>query len=101
MDRVGLPGRYAGSILCLSQGLFMGTFGSKQFSIDPLILELKPPEDGPEPYLRGPAQQNHGGLSGDRLSVDPPSGVFLGKSLKLSEPQSLHLEMGVETLPSL
>ena len=44
MDRVGLPGKYAASILSLSQGLFMRDFGSKQFL---LIVELSPLRMGP------------------------------------------------------
>lgn len=42
MDRVGFQEKCGMSILSLSQGLPMGNFDSKQFSIDLLTLDFKP-----------------------------------------------------------
>lgn len=54
MDSAALPGKCVPS---LSRCLLMGNFDSKQFSIDLLALDLRPPEVGPEPYLGHSAQQ--------------------------------------------
>ena len=97
MNRGGLPGKHGVSIPSPFQGLFMGNFDSKQFSLDLLTLDLRPLEDGPEPYVGGSAQENPIGLCGDRLNVDPPSSVSLGKLLNLSGPQFSHLEIRAST----
>lgn len=46
-----LPGKRDVSIPSLSLDHFIGNSGSKEFSIDLLTLDIKPPEGGPEPYL--------------------------------------------------
>lgn len=57
MDRVGLPGKCGASIPSFSQCLLTGNVDSRQFSIDLLALDLKPPDIGSEPYVGGSAQQ--------------------------------------------
>lgn len=52
-----LPGKHDVSIPSLSLDLFVGNSGSKEFSIDLLTLDFKPPESGPEPYLGHSTQQ--------------------------------------------
>lgn len=64
--------------------LFVGNSGSKEFSIDLLTLDFKPPE-GSLSHIWD-AQPS-------RLNMNPASCVFLGTLLNLSKPQFFHLEV--------
>lgn len=69
--RVGLPGKRLASLTSLPQYLLTGHFDSRQFSTDPLVLELKAAEVGPEPIWKAQHCRKTGVSPwGHRLNVD-------------------------------